>query len=203
MGGLALATYGLTVWAHAEYDWSGDQHVVGLAAALAVLATGVVAMGLAGFRSGLTGFVAVLLAVTTWLGSVLPQVDVSGGIGDRVWRPDGTPTSETYRLGIGSADLLLGDYPTDPSTPGEIDVRVGVGDLRIGIPDDLTVEVRSEVSAGDITQEGGWSLNENNRWTQDGGGGRNLSSTEVIGTGPVDVVVKASVGLGQITIGKE
>ena len=201
--GLALAAYGLTSWAHATYDGSGDQHVVALAAALVVFGLSVLAMGLAGLRSGLTGLLALLLAVTTWLGAVLPDVDVGGGVGDREWRPRGTTTSESFRLGIGSANLHLGDYPTDASTPGEVNARVGVGELQIYVPEDLTVEIRSDVGAGEIREARGWGLDEENRWSQDGPGGRNLSSTEIIGTGPPDLVVHARVGLGQITIGKE
>jgi phage shock protein PspC (stress-responsive transcriptional regulator) len=203
VSGLGLAAYGLTAWGHAELGWSGDQHVTSLAVALGVVALSVVGMGLAGFRSGLTGFLAVLLAVTTWFASIVPSVNIGGGIGDREWRPTGSQTSESFELGVGSANLHLGSYPTSPTTPGRIDARVGVGELRILVPDDLTVEVRSDVNVGEITEAGGWGLDENNQWTQNGQGGRNLSSTEVIGTGPTDVVVHARVGLGQIIIGKE
>ena len=80
---------------------------------------------------------------------------------------------------------------------------MGVGELRIYVPEDLTVEVRSSVNVGEIREAGGWGLDENNRWTQDGAGGRNLTNTEVIGSGPTDVVVHARVGLGEIIIGKE
>ena len=203
VAGLGLAAYGLTAWGHAELGWSGDQHVTSLAVALGVVALSVVGMGIAGFRSGLTGFLAVLLAVTTWFASIVPSVNIAGGVGDREWRPTGSQTTESFELGVGSANLHLGSYPTDPSTPGEIDARVGIGELRIYVPNDLTVEVRSDVNVGEITEAGGWGLDENNRWTQDGQGGRNLSSTEVIGSGPTDVVVNARVGLGQIIIGKE
>jgi phage shock protein PspC (stress-responsive transcriptional regulator) len=201
--GLALAAYGLAAWGHTEFGWSGDEHVTGLAAALAVMGLSVIGMGLAGFRSGLTGFLAVVLAITTWFASVVPSLELGGGIGDRDWRPRGVDTSEDFRLGVGSANLHLDSYPTSPSTPGEINARVGVGELRIYVPEDLTVEVRSNVNAGEIREAGGWGLDENNRWTQDGPGGRNLSNTELIGSGPTDVVVHARVGLGQIIIGKE
>jgi len=201
--GLALAAYGLAAWGHTEFGWSGDEHVTGLAAALVVMGLSVIGMGLAGFRSGLTGFLAVVLAITTWFASVVPSLQFGGGVGDREWRPTGVDTSEQFRLGVGSANLHLGSYPTNPTTPGEIEARVGVGELRIYVPEDLTVEVRSSVNVGEIREAGGWGLDQNNRWTQDGAGGRNLTNTEVIGSGPTDVVVHARVGLGEIIIGKE
>jgi len=203
VSGLALAAYGLTVWGHDELGWSGDEHVIGLASALVVFGLAVLGMGLAGFRSGLTGFIAVVLAISTWFASIVPGIELGGGVGDRDWRPLGASTSESYRLSVGSANLHLDGYPTSPSTPGEVNASVGVGELRIYVPDDLTVEVRSDVNVGEISETGGWGLDENNRWTQDGQGGRNLSNTEVIGTGPTDLVVNARVGLGQIIIGKE
>ena len=203
VSGLAMAAYGLTVWGHDEFGWSGDAHVVGLAAALVVFGLAVLGMGFAGFRSGLTGFLAVVLAISTWFASIVPGIELGGGVGDREWRPMGASTSESYRLSIGSANLRLDDYPTSPSTPGEVNASVGIGELRIYVPDDLTVEVRSDVSVGEIREAGGWGLDQNNEWTQDGQGGRNLSNTEVIGSGPTDLVVNARVGLGQIIIGKE
>lgn len=203
VAGLALCAYGLTVWAHGQLNWSGDEHVLGLASALTVFGVAVLAMGLAGFRAGLTGFIAVVLAISTWFASIVPGLQLSGGVGDREWRPQGTSTSEDFSLGMGSANLHLGDYPTNPATRGEIDARVGVGELRIYVPDDLTVEVRSDVSVGEIKEAGGWNLDDNGQWSQDGPSGRNLSSTEVIGSGPTDLVVNAEVGIGQIIIGKE
>ena len=203
VSGLAMAAYGLTVWGHDELGWSGDAHVVGLASALLVFGLAVLGMGFAGFRSGLTGFLAVVLAISTWFASIVPGIEFGGGVGDREWRPLGASTSESYRLGVGSANLRLDDYPTSPSTPGEVNASVGIGELRIYVPDDLTVEVRSDVSVGEISEAGGWGLDQNNEWTQDGQGGRNLSDTEVIGSGPTDLVVNARVGLGQIIIGKE
>jgi phage shock protein PspC (stress-responsive transcriptional regulator) len=202
VSGLALCAYGLTVWAHGAFSWSGDGRVLGLASALAVFGLAVLGMGLAGFRAGFTGFIAVVLAITTWFASLVPGLQLGGGVGDREWRPLGTTSSESFSLGAGSANLRLGDYPTNPATPGTVNASIGAGELRIFVPADLTVEIRSNVNVGEIKEASGWDL-QNGQWTQDGNSGRNLSSTEVVGTGPTDLVVNAKVGLGQIIIGKE
>jgi hypothetical protein len=201
VSGLALCAYGLTVWAHGELDWSGSAHVLALASALTVFGVAVLAMGLAGFRAGLTGFIAVVLALTTWFASIVPDLQIGGGIGDRVWEPTGATSSENFSLSIGEARLRLGEYPTSPATPGEVDANVGLGDLKIYVPDDLTVEVRSEVGVGEIRAVDG-SIPDGSV-SSDGRSGRNLSNAEVFGSGPVDLVVNAHVGIGQITIGKE
>jgi phage shock protein PspC (stress-responsive transcriptional regulator) len=201
-GGLALAAYGLALWAHTEFDWAGNDHVVALATATGVLGLSVLAMGLAGFKSGLTGFLAVVLAVVTWSASVVPQLTIGGGIGDRTWRP-AVAQGETYRLGIGSGNLYLGELDTSPGTPGELEASVGLGELRIYVPEDLTVEINSSVGGGTIREANGWSLDENGQWTERERSGDRIATTQVIGTGTPDLVLNANVGFGEIIVGKE
>ena len=201
VGGLAVAAYGLTTWAHQANHWAGSDQTVALCAALAVVGLGVLALGFAGRRTGLTGFLAVVLVVVTWTASVVPDVTFGGGIGERVWRPSATDTTQSYRLSIGSAELDLTDLPDNPGTARQLEARVGVGELRIRVPADLTVEVRSSVGAGDITRADPGTLDSVD--TNGNNDGRNISTVETFGTGTPDVVVDAHVGLGQILIGKE
>jgi hypothetical protein len=194
--GVALAVYGLTLWLHEAGHWAGSSETVALGAALLVFGGSVLGFGIAGRRAGLTGFLAIVLAIVTWSSSVLPDINVGGGIGDRVWRPAATDTNAHYRLGIGSAQLDLADLPPTTGTPAAVDARLGVGELRIYVPSNLTVEVHSSVGAGDIGRIG-------DPFTDNGPNSRNISTTETFGTGSPDVVVTAHVGLGQILIGKE
>jgi phage shock protein PspC (stress-responsive transcriptional regulator) len=198
VSGLALAAYGLTLWLHESNHWSGSSDTVALAAALVVVGLSVLGFGIAGRRAGLTGFIAVVLALVTWTSSVLPDVHLGGGIGDRLWRPTGTEVSSSYRLGIGSAKLDLAQMPDNPAVQRTVDARVGVGELRILIPQNLTVEVRSSVGAGDINR-----VDDPFGDTSSNGNQTNVSTDETIGVGHPDVVVTAHVGLGQILIGKE
>jgi phage shock protein PspC (stress-responsive transcriptional regulator) len=212
IGGLALAAYGATLSIHDASNWPGSDETVALAAALGVLGLGVLVLGLMGRRAGFTGFLAVVLALVTWTASVVPDVTFGGGIGERTWRPSATDTTQRYRLSIGSAELDLANAPDNPGTARRIEARVGIGELKIYIPDNLTVEVHSSVGAGDISRIGAADLgsvtppglNSNGDPIQlDGRDGRHISTVETFGTGAPDVVIDAHVGLGQIQIGKE
>lgn len=204
VGGLAVAAYGATLSIHRAADWAGSDETVALAAALAVLGAGTLALGLLGRRAGFTGFLAIVLALVTWTASVLPDVTLGGGIGERTWRPSASDTTASYRLGIGSAALDLAGAQDNPGTARDIEARVGIGELRIYIPSNLTVEVRSSVAAGDISRIDSPSLGTSGDTVPlDNGDGRNISTVETFGTGSPDVVVTAHVGLGQILIGKE
>jgi phage shock protein PspC (stress-responsive transcriptional regulator) len=212
VGGLALATYGATLSIHDAANWPGSDETVALAAALAVLGLGTLVLGLLGRRAGFTGFLAIVLALATWTASVVPDLTFGGGIGERTWRPSATDTSAKYRLSIGSAALDLSNAPDNPGTPREIEARVGIGELRIYIPANLTVEVHSSVGAGDIsrmdpadlgTLSPSGATGDGGTVRLDGRGGHNISTVETFGTGTPDVVVDAHVGLGQILIGKE
>ncbi len=211
VGGLALAAYGLTLWLHDNGSWAGSEETVALAVALGVFGLALVGLGVAGFRTGLTAFVAVLLALTTWASAVLPDVDFGGGVGDRVWRPSADDANAKYRLGVGSGALDLRQLPNDPATPAQVEAKVGIGEVKVRVPDDLTVQVRSSVGVGDIARDqtsrpldadasGSDPFGDTTPGARDGS---DISTVETFGEGAPDVVVTAHVGIGQILIGKE
>ena len=212
IGGLAVAAYGATLSLHDAAHWSGSDETVALAAALGVLGLGTLVLGLLGRRAGFTGFLAIVLALVTWTASVVPDVTFGGGMGERTWRPSTTDTSARYRLSVGSAQLDLAQVADNAGTPRQIDARVGIGELNIYIPDNLTVEVRSSVGAGDITRMGTPDLGpvappgdgtDRDAVVLGDRNGRDVSTVETFGEGEPDVVVTAHVGLGQIQIGME
>lgn len=206
--GLALAAYGLALWGHDHFGWHGSGGVVALGAALGVTGLAVAAFGFAGRRAGLAGFIAILLALVTWTGSVVPRVNVDGGIGDRLWRPSATQSTDRYRLGIGAAELDLSGLPAATGSVRHLDASIGVGELRIRVPAGLTVRVDSSIGAGDV---GSWvpsgpassGGSSDALSTTKGPSGRNLATSQTLGSGAPDVIVTAHVGLGQILIGKE
>jgi hypothetical protein len=189
------------VWLHDANAWSGSAETIGLAVALAVVGAATLVLGLVGGRAGLTGFIAVVLALATWTSAVVPNIELGGGVGDRVWRPADTTTSSS-RVGLGQGILDLGDYPHGVAPAPTIKASVGVGELRVVVPSDLTVQVRSHVGIGDITGSNG-SSSETRDPFGDTDASRDISTTETIGSGEPEVVVDARVGIGQVTVIKE
>ncbi len=195
VGGLALASYGALVLLHDALGWAGDAHVVGLAGALAVLGAATLGFGAAGLRAGLTGVVAIVLAVVTAGAAFAPRVDWRGGVGDRYWQPE-TSVSRSYELGVGDATLDLTRYPTDPASPGEVRVDVGAGKVEIRIPREVTARVDGVVRAGSISVDG-VDVPPSNRDRSRAG------VDQTYGAGRPDVTVTVRLGAGDIQITKE
>jgi len=201
--GLALATYGSLIWAGKELSWTGDHTAIAIAGSLAAVGLLMVVVGFAGWRAGFLGFLAVVLALSAWTSTVIPSdLHVGGRVGDAVWAPTSVPadtSSKNYRLGAGSGVLDLSALPLEglgatSSTP-TIPAYVGVGDLKVIVPQGLTVEVRGHVGLGEILLPTDVS--------SDGQGGSDVSRSVVIGDGPTEVVVDAGLGIGQLTVVKE
>lgn len=97
--------------------------------------------------------------------------------------PGGTVAS-TYRAGIGDFELWLVDYPNDVSTS----VDVGVGNLRVVVPDNARVQIDSRVGIGTIDALGssvsGYRRTLNLDTKQ---GGQLIKLTLRAGTGSIEV----------------
>jgi hypothetical protein len=130
-----------------------DVSVLGVAIAfLAILQTGIV-VGAIVNRSwiGLPFFL--LLAVPmAFLLIVRPNLD--GGIGQRTHAPATIEQAEqSQSLGVGELTL---DLTGVPATEGSIAVRadVGIGRLHVIVPDDVVIELTTELGAGHVMMEG-------------------------------------------------
>jgi phage shock protein PspC (stress-responsive transcriptional regulator) len=199
--GLALIAYGAVQWAGTQYDLPGNHYSVAIAAALGAFGLLLVVVGLVGWRAGLVGFLAIVTAVITFASSVLPpDIALSAHVGDRRWTPVATATStDGYSLGAGDAVLDLRRLPQDATDTGRIPVSLGVGDLRILVPDGLTTEVRAHVGAGEVVlPDSGDPLG-----AATSVGGANVTHRTTVGDGPTELVVDANVGIGQIHVEKE
>jgi len=194
--GLTLVTYGSLSWLGNEYAWKGDHRTIALAGSLAAIGLLLVVLGIAGWRAGFVVFLAVILAITASSSAVIPSgIHVEGRVGDALWAPTSVAADAHYRLGAGNGVLDLSKLPTQGLSEAKIPVNVGLGDLKVIVPDALTVRVDGHVGLGEILLPG------------DAGGqgqtGSDVSRSKVIGDGPTEVVVDAGVGLGQITVVKE
>ena len=197
--GLAMVAYGGTLWLGDRLGFSGDHHVIALAATLAALGLLVLGLGVAGWRAGFVGVLAILTAVATLgSGAVADGARWGGRVGDVTWTPTAAtwpPAAAATEIGVGDGRLDLRGLPVDGLANPTIPARVGMGDLTVVVPEGLTLALRGHVGLGEIT-------------VREPDGTRTRNGTDVqqdvtVGTGPTEVTVDANVGVGQITVVKE
>lgn len=143
--GLALiAMAGMGV-AMAESGWIDAQHMVGVA--MAIVGLGMVAGSFVRGGRGLIGLAVPLSVVGIGLTAVSP----SGwhGIGDI----DVTPTKISqvrpeYKKSVGSVDLDLTQLPDSGRVRSDIDL--GLGDVRVVVPQNADVFLRCHTDIGDV-----------------------------------------------------
>lgn len=149
--GLALVTIGvLTALDRADVlDVTVRDSV---AAALLVLGLGLVVGSVVG-RARWLSLPAVLvlvpaLVVTTAVSEL--NVDLASGVGQRTVRPVSVDNVEPgYELGIGELVLDLSGVVFDGG-PVTTDVRVGLGQVTVVVPDDVTVDLTWRVTGGEV-----------------------------------------------------
>jgi phage shock protein PspC (stress-responsive transcriptional regulator) len=194
--GLAFAAYGCLTWAGNAFSWPGDHVAIAIAGSLAAIGLLMVVLGLAGWRTGFVTFLAVVLAVAAWSSTVVPSgIHLGGRVGDATWAPTSITNSADYHLGVGDGVLNLSGLPTEGLSEAQIPAYVGMGQLKVVVPQDLTVQVKGHVGLGEILLP--------NDPGSSGQGGSDVSRSIVIGDGPTEVVVDAGVGIGQLTVVKE
>jgi phage shock protein PspC (stress-responsive transcriptional regulator) len=152
--------------------------LVGLGAALVVGAWYGRARGL--IPAGV--LLSLLLAAVTAI-----DVPVTGGVGERFWQPESVERLEpSYELGIGDAALDLSALELTEGTR-HVRARLGIGELRIVVPDGVEVAVDAHAGAGSITVFG----RERN--------GTNVDLAQSGGAAPL-LLIDAEVGLGELTV---
>lgn len=125
-----------------------------------VVAVGLVTVGgamvIGAFR-GHTRWLALLgfPAIGVLLVDDVATVPLDAGVGDRVVvvAEDGRATDD-HELTMGALELDLRDVEGDRTDPPTIEASVGVGELRVLVPDDMEARVVASVGAGDINAEG-------------------------------------------------
>jgi hypothetical protein len=193
--GIALVGLGLGAALDGPIGFPGSSATLGLLIALTGVSVVVLTLGLKGRASGFSGFLVVALALLLVTASAASRVEIKDGLGDRTWTPVPAPGTTAFELGAGEAtlDLRRLDSATVSPTPQRITVEMGAGDLTILVPNGLDTRVDASVGFGDITHTGGIGGATDTT-------GSNRSTSTVIGEQPVQVVVDAQLGLGQITI---
>jgi len=173
-----------------------SESAIALAGSLAAMGLILVGLGLAGWRAGFLAFLTVVLAITAWSSAVVPAgINAGGPVGDETWTPTTLTSDTNYHLGVGEGVLNLSGLPLTGLSEAKVPVYVGLGELKVIVPENLTVKVVGHVGLGEILLPG--------EGESQGDDGTDVTRSIVIGDGPTEVVVDAGVGIGQLTVVKE
>lgn len=150
---IALLTAGLLVVWNLVTSHDVPAEIL-LACCLAVVGLGLVVGAVRGRARGLILLGAVLTVATT--AAAVTHSGIGAGIGNRSWAPHSVAgVHHTYRLGAGTADLDLSRVDLSGGERLDIDVRQGIGDLRITLPPDVSADVLARVRVGEIRMPSG------------------------------------------------
>jgi phage shock protein PspC (stress-responsive transcriptional regulator) len=123
-----------------------------VALAVGAIATGVAVVAGVALRRRTGGLVVVGLVLAT-LAVAVSAVDVrlEGPIGSRVYSPfETSDLKRDYDISIGDLELDLSNAALAAGDT-EVDANVGIGELRVIVPDDVAVDVDASASAGEVT----------------------------------------------------
>lgn len=158
LGRLTLAVGLLVLGVAAILDRTGAIELTAeraVALALTVVGAGLLVGALRGRARGLI-VLGVALVPALLAANLLGEVS-RGGVGERRHRPaELADVRDEYRLLVGSAvvDLSRVDFPERPT---EVAASVGVGELTVIVPRDVSVTARGDVRAGALDLFGPWT----------------------------------------------
>jgi len=183
---LALGALGLVLTA-VDVDLAWDT-----ALALGVLACGVVALATAPFGGARGVLVLGFLVAAVGGFAAASDVELRGGVGDRVQRPATASAipADPYRLAIGSLTVDLRDVRFPQGTT-IVRIRQGIGETVVRVADDVAVVARARATAGEVVALG---------VTEDGGSPSVEASTPLSLVNERRVIIDAKIGFGQIRI---
>lgn len=165
-----------------------------VALAVGAIGTGVAVVAGVALRRRTGGLVVVGLVLAT-LAVAVSAVDVrlEGPIGSRVYSP--VETSDVKR----DYDMSIGDLELDLSNAAlaagdtEVDANVGIGELRVTVPDGVAVDVDASASAGEVTVFG----------RSESGVDADLSASIHAPRSDRTLRIDAHVGLGDVVVERE
>jgi phage shock protein PspC (stress-responsive transcriptional regulator) len=187
--GVGLAAYGAGLWDTASWP---SQRSVSLALACAAGAIGLLLLvaALKGLRAPFVTLVAMLLLLASIAVAAKPTgLAWASSTGDQVWTPVSGP-AQTYALGIGQARLDLTQLTAAGSNGQQLTASVNLGELDIVVPEGLTVRVDARVGLGQVTRPG----------PRTDTAGTDVTDSVTLGSGDPDVIVNASVDIGEIKV---
>ncbi|EWS99929.1 hypothetical protein N865_19820 [Intrasporangium oryzae NRRL B-24470] len=190
-------------------NWPGSSVSVGLAAGLGVLGLGIVVAGLIGRRAGWLAPLAVFGMMAAIFTSFIPSgLTEPWRAGQQVEKVTTLTGDNAYQLGVGQlrVDLTGADYAATPAVD-HVSATVGMGQLDLVLPENVSVTVRARAHAGELLAVssnektvhlmGSDATNEPGQMRYNGTG---WDQTVTYGSGPAQIYVDAEVGLGQIRV---
>ena len=130
--------------------------------------------------AALAAFVTAVVLAFSWF-----NVSLGDGVGNHVYAPStAASVAPSYRLGVGNLRIDLSAI--QPAKALHVNAKVGVGELRIVVPDGVPVQVYGHAKLGDVhvlqLEDSG-----RNAVVRTGAGGRYVIDARV-GLGGIDVV---------------
>ena len=203
--GIALVGIGLGAALDDPIGFPGSSATLGFLIALTGVSVVVLTLGLRGRASGFSGFLVVTLALLLVAASAASRVEVQDGVGERTWTPVPATGTTAFELGAGEATLDLSRLATTatstpanhgtpaPPSPSGSRWRWAPATSRSSCPTaSMSASTPASASATSPTPGGIGGATDTS--------GTDRSTSTVIGDQPVQVVVDAQLGLGQITI---
>jgi len=122
---------------------------VAFAAGVAIVGAAVAVGATTGRRVG--GLVVLGLVLLAGFGvAAATPVSFSSGLGERLERPLAvTDLKDSYELGIGELTVDLSGVEL-PAGTTKIDVRLGIGDVVVTVPEDVALEIDARAGAGEV-----------------------------------------------------
>src|SRR3954451_10273063 len=188
--GIALGVLALTLGAAVLGFW-GSASGGGTATAIVVIALGAVLVVTAFVGGGLRWLIVPALALALSAGAVAASdLDVRGGVGERIYRPaSGADLRGDYRLGV---SYLLVDLRGTDLGPGDhrIHLKLGVGQAEVLVPRDVCVSSTAHIAGGATTIFD----------RETGGTEHDWQDVRDAPAGTPHLIVDADVGFGQLRI---
>jgi phage shock protein PspC (stress-responsive transcriptional regulator) len=186
--GVLIAVVGVIAILDITGTWSVDWRIV--LGAMVVVLGGLIAAGASTGRAvGALVTLAVLLLLALVVALVV-RVPIFAGIGDRAAHPTTLAAlDDEYELGIGDFAVNLADVPL-PAGETHVKATLGIGDLSVKVPRDVTVVVDGRVNAGRATVLG----------RTDSGRNVHEQVTTRAGDPTRTLVLDAHVGIGDLEV---
>ena len=201
-GGLVLASLLAATGVLGVLDAAGIITLSWLSAGalvLVLLGAGMVIGGMFGKTTALVPIgvvVAVPLIVLAAIG-----VPLHGTVGDQNWTPSSAATIEpSYQLAVGDGTLDLSNVQPGAGETVTTTAQVGIGQLQVIVPQNVTVEVHAQSDVGQVTDFSGPTLQ--NYGTERDNGVNVTKNYTIPAQGKADgtIVLNLKVGLGDVNI---